>query len=538
MALVLPSRDDRTFDQLVEVLRRQLPPEEWTDHNASDPGITVLELLCWLGEMVSYRMDRVPSAHREKFLNFLIDPPEPVTVELQFTADFQVAPATAEITIPAGTLLATDFVNGRRFVFETFQPLTLTRPDPPASPTAQGILEARAILTVINEPLGISDGRPHQTFQLRPPRIALGVDSDVPLPVLLDFVHETYEPNPQIAVSGDVDIWHAVPSLLTEASRLPTSTGKQFLVQPYESIVRFGDNTFGAIPPAGSIITCARYAVLDGPAGLSVRENEVRHLLNFAPPADVLLGIENADAEGGANFFSISRRFEEGLAEVLAPYRLITTSDFERAVLEDFNEFQRLAGRTPEVLRASAVFNRRPPLDDDLEEPGNVTLLLVAGDPDTFDDDFRNETISVGDKQNLITVSDALWERIRRFLEPRRLITTRLHRHTPELVPLTLTATVVALADRNTDDVLGRLHDRIYDFLSPLIGDFDGRGWRLGRSVYRSQVFRLLEDADDVVDHVESLTLSPADAQGNVIIGPHQLPVLQTLTLTILRGTA
>ena len=31
----------------------------WTDHNVSDPGITVLELFAWLTEAMLYRINRV-----------------------------------------------------------------------------------------------------------------------------------------------------------------------------------------------------------------------------------------------------------------------------------------------------------------------------------------------------------------------------------------------------------------------------------------------------------------------------------------------
>src|SRR5690606_14386073 len=114
MAIQIPSLDDRGYEQLLEVLRRQIPPGQWTDHNASDPGIMLVELLCWLGELAIYRMDQVPASHRDKFLRFLIGPPEPVTVEVTFSLDFPGSTAPDSVTIPAGTRLATEFEAGRR----------------------------------------------------------------------------------------------------------------------------------------------------------------------------------------------------------------------------------------------------------------------------------------------------------------------------------------------------------------------------------------------------------------------------------------
>jgi len=67
-------------------------------------------------------------------------------------------------------------------------------------------------------------------------------------------------------------------------------------------------------------------------------------------------------------------------------------------------------------------------------------------------------------------------------------------------------------------------------------GGFDGNGWPLGGSVYRSKIFRLLE-AVDGVDHVESLALSPADANGDVALGPLSLPAvaLNGLAVSVVR---
>jgi hypothetical protein len=170
MALQTTNIDDRTYDQLVTVLRKQIPSALWTDHNPSDPGIMLLELLCWLGDMTLYRMNRVSDAHRQKFLNLLIDPPQPVTVDVTFTLTFNPAnlPLVADIVIPLGTRLATDYVNGHRFVFETLGTVIFTNPAPGIFVVSQTV-KTRELLAVTNDVLGSSDGSPSQVFQLSPP---------------------------------------------------------------------------------------------------------------------------------------------------------------------------------------------------------------------------------------------------------------------------------------------------------------------------------------------------------------------------------
>jgi hypothetical protein len=69
------------------------------------------------------------------------------------------------------------------------------------------------------------------------------------------------------------------------------------------------------------------------------------------------------------------------------------------------------------------------------------------------------------------------------------------------------------------------VEDRIRTFLDGMTGGADGKGWPLGGNVYRSKLFRLIEEVDGV-DHVDELTLSPADSYGNVVLGPLSLPTL------------
>src|SRR5204863_8305145 len=56
MTLPVPTLDDRRFQDIVDEAKRLIPRScpEWTDHNLSDPGITLIELFVWTTEMVLY----------------------------------------------------------------------------------------------------------------------------------------------------------------------------------------------------------------------------------------------------------------------------------------------------------------------------------------------------------------------------------------------------------------------------------------------------------------------------------------------------
>jgi hypothetical protein len=75
MPLPLPNLDDRSYADLVEEARALIPSlyPDWTDHNPTDPGIVLIELLAWLTEMTLYSANRTPDAHYATFLNLLRD---------------------------------------------------------------------------------------------------------------------------------------------------------------------------------------------------------------------------------------------------------------------------------------------------------------------------------------------------------------------------------------------------------------------------------------------------------------------------------
>src|SRR3954471_15305111 len=65
--------DDLTYDRTVEELIRRIPvyAPEWTDHNDSDPGITLIQLFAYLTEQVGYRLNRVPEKSYVEFLKLV-----------------------------------------------------------------------------------------------------------------------------------------------------------------------------------------------------------------------------------------------------------------------------------------------------------------------------------------------------------------------------------------------------------------------------------------------------------------------------------
>lgn len=126
MSLPVPNLDDRNWRQLVEESIRLIPryTPEWTNHNPSDPGITLLELYAWMTEMTLYRLNKVPEKNFLTFLDLIgvrLLPPEPAKVVLQ------VEPAEGvDLALPKGTQVATlQTGGGDPVTFETQKDLPL-----------------------------------------------------------------------------------------------------------------------------------------------------------------------------------------------------------------------------------------------------------------------------------------------------------------------------------------------------------------------------------------------------------------------------
>ncbi len=96
--------DDRRFQDLVSEARTRISRAcpEWTEHNVSDPGITLIELFAWMTEMTIYRLNRVPDKLHVALLDLLgirLDGPSAATTSLRF----RLADAPTEaILIPGG----------------------------------------------------------------------------------------------------------------------------------------------------------------------------------------------------------------------------------------------------------------------------------------------------------------------------------------------------------------------------------------------------------------------------------------------------
>src|SRR5918998_728960 len=127
MPLPAPHLDDRTFQSLVDDAKRLVQQRcpEWTDHNVHDPGVTLIETFAYMTDQLLWRLNRVPERTYVKFLDLLgvrLRPPTAATAPVTFWLS---APQQTELTVPAGSQVATARTEVEPIVFTTLDDLPI-----------------------------------------------------------------------------------------------------------------------------------------------------------------------------------------------------------------------------------------------------------------------------------------------------------------------------------------------------------------------------------------------------------------------------
>ncbi|MFB7548982.1 putative baseplate assembly protein [Streptomyces sp. NPDC056154] len=109
MTLPSPHLDDRRFQGLVDEAKRLVQQRcpEWTDHNVSDPGVTLIEAFATMVDQLVYRVNRVPEKSYLTFLDLIgvrLHPPTAAHTDVTFRLS---APQPEPVRVRAGTEVAT-----------------------------------------------------------------------------------------------------------------------------------------------------------------------------------------------------------------------------------------------------------------------------------------------------------------------------------------------------------------------------------------------------------------------------------------------
>jgi len=330
-AIDYTSRDFEAFRQDMIRLVPFFNPE-WTDLNASDFGVTVIEALSYGLDITHYYIDRMNS---ESYLTTAVTPqavlaivrqlgyiprgPSPARVTLDFTVP-TAATVTSDYVIPARTLISTGEVD-----FETDEDLTI-----PVGGTT-GSVAATEGLTVgfaapAGESLGDSDGLPFANFTL-----ARGSVISNTVKVYVD----------------EADTLNYIEYLRVESFVEQSSTARVFRLIKLGSgqvSVVFGDGINGKTPPTNAPVQAA-YRIGGGLVG-NVGTGTLT-TVSSTLSGGFAVTVNNAEAAaGGDNGDSIADAKEQAILNIRALDRAVTLDDYAA-----------LAVKNTGVATAKARFN-------------------------------------------------------------------------------------------------------------------------------------------------------------------------------------
>ena len=217
----------------------------------------------------------------------------------------------------------------------------------------------------------------------------------------------------------------------------------------------------------------------------------------------LLAGVERYRASEWAALSAeeVDRDLRQAVRDLRRPQRAVTVEDYDH-LARDATAYSPAA---PRIVRARAFVRRNLELLDDAgrdrDAPGHVSVVAVPVDGVPAD------------------AVAAIMSEVRDYLEPRRLLATRLHVVEPFFLWIRLGARIHMRID--ADEELRRtaretVLTTLREFGSPWFGGAsegggsEEKGWPFGRALYLSEVYEQLEmiDGVDYVDDVDVIELS------------------------------
>jgi predicted phage baseplate assembly protein len=623
MPLETPRLDDRTFADLVEEARARIPlyTPEWTDHHASDPGITLIELFAYMTDILLYRLNRVPDKNYIKFMELIgmaLHEAVPSEVDVTFWLS---APQPEPLIVPGDTEVATIRTEtDDSIVFSTDRDVQITVPDLSYVLNSATTDEGRTYtaFNVSSLQAGFED---IPIFASRPPRhddafyfgfdedlshhlvgfqvdvdaaegagvnpndppyswevldihranqwIPVSVDLDetlalnqaglmrIHLPELVqstvndtraywvrlrlerdDDAESEYEVSPRLR-QASVDSWGATLQatnvtrvrnevvgrsdgtpgqvFYTEHTPVASRTANEILIvrlddgreQHWMEVSDFSTSSandrhytldsntgeirlgpalpqpdgsvrrYGALPPKGALMVMSSYRYGGGQVG-NVGTGAITVLQTPIPYVDRIRN--RRPASGGRDGESLESAKMRVPGHLRSLQRAVTAKDFE------YLTEQAAPGQV------GRVYCLQPPLT----QRGENKVLVIPAIP-VIGGFIAPESLELpSDTRDLI----------QSYLDERRMLSTTLEVTTPAYQWVETEVTIAAAQHYDFERVRGRVEARLFNFLNPLNGGMDGKGWPIGRDLLVSDVMAALI-AVEGVHFVRSVKLYP-----------------------------
>jgi len=243
---------------------------------------------------------------------------------------------------------------------------------------------------------------------------------------------------------------------------------------------------------------------------------------NYASFVSLLKGeqwtLPNKSAEEKQKQLQIEIR--KTLLELRKTYRAVTEEDYEQLILEEWKNSQDFT-KAESIARVNCLPLRN---QNQTNAKGHITLVVVK------DDD------------NITSQETARYPNLFKFLDQRRLLTTRIHLVDPQYISVNLETTLVIEDGIKPEDVKENAQEALKYYFHPWQSGkyWQGQGYPFGRNVYISELYQLLDNLAGV-DYVKKLISHPEEKKSETVVteireirlDDDQLINFQTATITI-----
>jgi len=490
LTLPIPNLDDRSFEDLMAEAISLIPRynREWTDFNASDPGVTLLELLAWISESTLYSINEIPDESYWKFIDLVGLGRQEKTDFVKELAIGDILVVGGEISMIASIESSTALTLIRSFDRDIERPEKASSLKPVACPD-QVMIDGKSVSGIRGDYLSI----------LQPGHIlgAGGIELGVIQSVTgSDSLTTAFPFSSKLKGSGTIAVL-----VTSECQGTVRARGRHVMGE---------DTNFRELLPGDVIVLAGRIRVVNQIRSellLTVSEHfdeDIHDAVAFysVRPAE-LTGTLISDGTGIAGNPAdedLESATLRAVQYVSGRYRAVTTSDYEiliRAALKD-----RLGDMDYRVVCLSNRNFEWGGIGN--ERPGHITAILIVKSGNSYPE-----------KSELI-------EGVKAFMDQRRILTTRIHAVFPQFRKISVAATLLGLKGADKERIQQDAAQKLGDFIDPIKGGPDSSGWPLGRNLYRSEIYQILEGVPGV-DHVINVQIDGSDTLRFVKLAEYEL---------------
>ncbi len=217
-----------------------------------------------------------------------------------------------------------------------------------------------------------------------------------------------------------------------------------------------------------------------------------------------LLGIQLEEGE------VLTSGIRRGVRKLSECTRAVTVEDYELLAQQALLERPDIGEKYPDLtVRAICLANRDMENSKTVEagQFGHVSVILVMTTQNQTD--LMNEIFDIR-------------EYVRQYLSERKVLTNRVHVIDPDYQEVRIAMQVAAKDEK----LAGTIREVIEKYIDPITGGDSGKGWPLGRNLYNSDLYYLVEGIAGI-DHVKQIELeAPA-------LKPYQLIRLKELIIEV-----